>query len=342
MNNVRNPIVSDKAMWDIWMSIYHLSIVSAADELNLFNTLKNKKLTITELSEAIGLDHRSITALIEPLRGLELLEMYNNTSFGLTPIASTYLLPQSPFYWGAILEAQRGREEHKKILEAIKTDSKQLIFGKKTFTDMWQEGSITPEAAYNFTRKMHATIFAPSLNAIKSGLFKSTKKLLDVGGGSGCFSIAYIQEYPENEATVFELPNVCIETEKYIKESSLLDKISIHPGNFFIKENWPSGFDGILLSQIVHDWPLKDCNHIIENAYNALPCGGKIYIHEMLLHETTASPLTIACFDLLMLINHKSQQFTKSELFDLLTSHGFKNPEVKETFGYYSVVYATK
>ena len=36
----------------------------------------------------------------------------------------------------------------------------------------------------------------------------------------------------------------------------LLAKRFIHPGNFFNKDNWPSGFDGVLLSQIVHDWPL--------------------------------------------------------------------------------------
>lgn len=341
MNKIKLPDAQDNFMWDIWTSMYHLSIITVADELGLFVQLTNKNLNITQLAKALQLSRRSIEVLVNPLVCFGLLHQNNNT-FDLTPTAKTYILPESPFYWGAIFEAQRNREEHKKILDAINSGSDQLLFEGKTITDMWKQGSITPKAASNFTKKMHATIFAPSIGAIKSGAFKSTKKLLDVGGGSGCFSIAFMQEYPRSEAMVFELPAVCNETKKYIEQYNLLDKISIHPGSFFNEENWPTGFDGVLLSQIVHDWPLDQCKEILKNAYNSMPTGGKIYIHEMLLDEDRISPLTTACFDLLMFINHKSQQFTKNELFELLKIIGFKDPCIEKTFGYYSVITAVK
>ena len=341
MIKIKLPNVQDNSMWDIWMSMYHLSILTVANELGLFVYLRCKKLTLIELAEMLHLSYRAVEVLARPLVCVGFLHQ-NNNKFGLTSTAKTYLLPESPFYWGAILEGQQKRDEHKKIIEAIKAGSNQLHYEGKTFTAMWKEGSITPEAASNFTKKMHATIFGPSIGAIQSGLFKSTKKLLDVGGGSGCFSIAFLQKYPEYEATVFELPIVCNETKKYIKQYNLLDKISIHPGNFFNKENWPIGFDGILLSQIVHDWPLDHCKEILTYAYNSMESGSKIYIHEMLLEDDKKSPLSTACFDLLMFINHKSQQFTKNELFDLLKTIGFKNLKMKKTFGYYSVITAIK
>jgi len=340
MENIKQPNVKDNFMWDIWMSMYHLSILSVADELALFENLANKSLSLIELAQTLQLNIRSVEILVKPLVSFGLL--HQNDTFSLTPTSKAYLLPESPFYWGAIFQAQRNREEHKKIIEAIKAGSNQLHFDGKAITDMWKEGSITPEAARNFTKKMHATIFAPSIGAIKSGLFSTTKKLLDVGGGSGCFSIAFIQEYPQSEAKVFELPAVCIETKKYIQQYNLIDKISIHPGNFFHEDNWPTGFDGVLLSQIVHDWPLEQCKEILKHAYNSLPTSGKIYIHEMLLDEDRISPLTTACFDLLMYINHKSQQFTRNELFDLLKTVGFKNMTMEKTFGYYSVITAIK
>jgi len=341
MRKLIPPDVQDNFIWDMWMSMYHLAILTVADELAFFVHLQNKRLTSIQLAETIQISNRSIEILIAPLLCFGLIDK-NNNKFSITSAAKAYLLPESPFYWGAIFEAQRNRAEHKKIIEAIMDGSNQLNFGGKTFTDMWKEGSITPEAAKSFTKKMHATIFAPSLGAIKSGLFKSTKKLLDVGGGSGCFSIAFIQEYPENEATVFELPPVCIETKKYIEQYNLSHKISILPGNFFNEEQWPIGFDGVLLSQIVHDWPIDYCMKILKHAYTSMPSGAKIYIHEMLLNDKRMSPLTVACFDLLMFINHKSQQFTKNELFDLLQTVGFKKPNVKKTFGYYSVITAIK
>jgi acetylserotonin N-methyltransferase len=341
MKEIKLPDAQDKFMWDIWMSMYHLPILTVADELSLFVPLKNKDLSRVKLAQALHLSTRAVEILANPLIYFGLL-YENNTKLGLTSTARAYLLPESPFYWGALFEAQRNRAEHTRIIEAIRAGSNELHFEGKTFTEMWKEGSITPEAASQFTKKMHATIFAPSVGAIKSTLFKSTKRLLDVGGGSGCFSITFIQEYPEREAMVFELPAVCNETKKYIEEYNLSDSIAIHPGNFFDKDNWPTGYDGILLSQIVHDWPLDYCREILRNAYNSMCPGAKIYIHEMILNDDRISPLTTACFDLLMYVNHKSQQFTKNELFDLLTTCGFKNPKIKKTFGYYSIISAIK
>src|SRR5207244_4159234 len=129
--------------------------------------------------------------------------------------------------------------------------------------------------------KMHATIFAPATMAVESGIFNSTKILLDVGGGSGCFSIAYLKKYPEREATVFELPVVCDVAQEYIAQYELTNKILTHSGNFFNRKTWPTGHDGVLLSQILHDWPEKYCKKILKNAYDTLPSGGKIYLHEM-------------------------------------------------------------
>jgi hypothetical protein len=263
------------------------------------------------------------------------------TKLALTETAKSYLLSNSPFYWGPMLKGLQERNEHKRLLVAIKSNANTLKFGDKTFTDMWEEGSITAEAAQNFTDRMHATVFAPAVGAIKSGVFKGVKKLLDMGGGSGCFSIAFVKKYSASKATVLELPAVCKVASGYIKKFKLTKKITTYPANFF-QDTWPQEHDGILFSQILHDWPIAYCEKLIQQAYDALPRGGQIFIHEMLLDESKVSPLTVACFNLLMFINHKSQQFTKSQLFNLLRKTGFKNPKVKKTFGYHSVVYAKK
>lgn len=335
----RNP--SDTLMWDIWTSMYHLPVVTAADELGIFNCLKNNEYDTSQLANELNLNVRSISVLVEFLIGFGFLTKKQN-KINLTPTAKNYLISESPFYWGAVLESLRDRAEHKKIISAIKQGSNQLIFDNKSFTDMWQEGSITSAAANAFTKKMHATISAPAIEAIKSGAFERTKKLLDVGGGSGCFSIAFIQAYKDRKATVFELPAVCEVSQRYIEESNAAESVFLHPGNFFMQDNWPMNHDGILLSQILHDWPIDKCVVILKHAYHVLPVGGQIYIHEMLLDDNTKSPLATVCFDLLMFLNHQSQQFTKEMLSELLQSCGFSTPKTIQTFGYYSITTAIK
>lgn len=340
MNSILLASKNDNKMWDIWMSLYQLSTVTVADEIGLFTLLRNKKNKLSNIAKKLNIHEQGIKALTNVLLSLGFLNMKNGL-ISLSQTAQSYLLPDSPFYWGAQFKGLYEKIEHKRLLNALKNSTTQLTFNNKSFTDMWEDGSLTDAAAIDFTQKMHATIFAPALGAVKSGVFASTKKLLDMGGGSGCFSIAFIKKYPKYTAAVFELPPVCKITKKYLKQFNTPNKIEVLPGNFF-SDTWPRDYDGILFSQIFHDWPLEQCKLLAKSAYDALPQGGKIYIHEMLLDGNQTNPLTVACFNLLMFINHQSKQFTKKELFKLLRSVGFKNLKSKNTFGYFSIISAIK
>lgn len=340
MDLMKLAIPSDKLMWDIWMSRYQLSVVTIADEIGLFNYLKSSSLSLAKLAEVLAIGERAVEVLAEILIGLGFIKKIGK-KVALNQISKTYFLSDSPFYWGVQLKGLRERIEHKQILEAITKNTHQLFHNGKQITAMWEEGTITEEAARNFTQQMHATILAPALHAIKSGLFKATRNLLDVGGGSGCFCAAYVKLYPKSTATVFELPTVGEVTKQYLEKLGVTKKVSIYSGNFF-NDPWPTGHDGVLFSQIFHDWPRLICEKLARNAFNILPKGGRIYIYEMLLNDNRTAPLTTACFDLLMLINHRSQQFTKAEVFDLLRTVGFKKIKTKQIFGYYSLVIAEK
>jgi len=338
MKKIKISEVCDKPMWDIWMSAYHLSSITVAHQIGLFQALSKEKLSRVLLGKKLGVNNRAISILTNILTCLGFL-IYKNNKFSLSPVSKTYLLPDSLFYWGPQLNGLRDKLEHQQLLNAIYKNSEQLTFKNKSFTDMWETGKITQEAAINFTEKMHATIFSPALHAVQAEAFAKIKHLLDMGGGAGSFCIAYIKKYPKSKATVFDLPEVCKVTNNYLKKFNATKKISIEAGNFF-KTDWPKGADGVLFSQIFHDWTLEKCTYLTKKAYDILSAGGQILIHEMLINNKSA--LTVACFDLLMFVNHQSQQFTKQELFDLLRSTGFKKPKMTKTFGYYSIISATK
>ncbi len=81
---------------------------------------------------------------------------------------------------------------------------------------------------------------------------------------------------------------------------------------------------------------------MLKKSFDALPNNGRIFIHEMLLDEGKCSPITATAFNLLMYVNHGSQQFTKSQLFNLLELIGFKNCDYIKTHHYYSLIIAQK
>ena len=53
-------------------------------------------------------------------------------------------------------------------------------------------------------------------NQIKEFNFSDYRLFLDLGGGSGAYSIAAAQRHPNLNAIVFDFPNVCKVTDEFI------------------------------------------------------------------------------------------------------------------------------
>src|SRR5688572_6881510 len=100
---IKKPL-TDQLLWDTWMSMWHLAVLTVADELNLFQALENGPLNIKEISKKFP-NHfnHGILILLRILVGLGFLR-FQKQKFYLTNTAKTYLLPNSHFYWGAQLE----------------------------------------------------------------------------------------------------------------------------------------------------------------------------------------------------------------------------------------------
>jgi acetylserotonin N-methyltransferase len=109
-----------------------------------------------------------------------------------------------------------------------------------------------------------------------------------------------------------------------------------------LREAWPRGYDGIFFSNVFHDWNAETNLSLARRAYDALPRGGRIFLHEMLLADDGSGPITTASFSMLMLFGTQGRQYSLGELREILTNAGFADVRARETYGYYSVVSAKK
>jgi acetylserotonin N-methyltransferase len=167
------------------------------------------------------------------------------------------------------------------------------------------------------------------------------KSLLDVGGGSGCFCITLAKQNPELRCTVMDLQPMCEVALDYIKAGGVADRVGVKPVNMF-QEEWPHGHDAMLFSNIFHDWGPETNAKLAADAFAALPRGGRILLHEMLLDDSGNGPLTTAAFSALMLANTRGRQFTYQQVKSMLEEAGFTDIDVVPTYSYYSVVSGTK
>src|SRR5262249_17827391 len=97
------------------------------------------------------------------------------------------------------------------------------------------------------------------------------------------------------------------------------------------------GYDAIFFSNVWHDWNFKTCEWLANRTFEALPPGGRIMLHEMLLDDDGGGPATSAAFSMLMLLATQGQPFTFGELKTILERAGFADIEARQTCGYYSI-----
>jgi acetylserotonin N-methyltransferase len=317
-----------------------LPSVTVADELGLLAALATKPLSTAALAVQLGVGPRGVEALASILCNLSLLKK-NKDAFALTPVSRKFLLPNSEFYWGVSIHRFRQSEDHKRIREAVQKESAFISHEGKTFTEMWEVGDVTPAAAEEFSARMHIYMLSNALVAAAKPCFKRSRRVLDVGGGSGAFSLALAMRLPKLACTVFELPAVCHVTQQYINRYGMQDRVHLLEGNFF-RDPLPRGFDTIVFSNIFHDWPMDRCEHLLRVSHTALPRNGQIVLHEMLLDNAKTGPRTPLLFSLLMYINHGAQQFSALELRALLKKCGFGPPSIVRASGDYSLVAAKR
>ena len=327
---------------DYWFYQLELACITAGIEVGLFTELGDQRLSALELSKSLQLYSHALEPLLLNLTQLGFIHK-DGDLFSCTEESKLLLDTKSEFYRGDYFVESELSSIEERVIQFLKYGSAPLIEDGNSITEMWQNGQMKQSIATGFTGNMHSLMkYTASLNA-KSEEFSKCRELVDVGGGSGAWALALTKFHSDLNVTIFDLPPVLNAAKEilYKENQELLPRIKFYPGNFFQGE-LTTHADSFLLSNILHDWPIPQCKTLLQKISNALPSGGKLFIHECLLNPDKTSPKFSVLFHLLMAMNHRAQQFTKNELDELLESTGFKKSEVLSLNRNYSLLLAVK
>jgi 3-hydroxy-5-methyl-1-naphthoate 3-O-methyltransferase len=314
-----------------------LPVVLVADELGLFGLLRDGPADLGAISAQLKLPPRSVEALLAVLAASDFV-VQRQAAFHLTDVSRTYLLADSEFYWLAMLrQTGTGQASADALMERLRTEN---LGHDAAISRRWERGEMTSDDARASNRRMHSHSLPAAVGLARNGDFGGVRRLLDVAGGSGCFSIALARRYPSLRCTIAELPLVAADTRTYIERYQCADRVATYPFNMF-SDPWPAGYDAIFFSNVFHDWDAHSRAELVARSFAALPPAGRIYLHEMLLNDTSDGPLPPALFSVMML-GTRGKQFSAPELNALLTSAGFVDMTVTHSYAYHSLVSATR
>lgn len=339
------PTTDDRRLWDLWLTGLQQPSIVAAEQAGIFTALAEAPATSEELAARLGYDERATRVLVRLLAALRLL-ILRAGRYHLSDEARTYLVKGSPWYWAPMASVAVSEWHRDRLLEKLKQRGSDHIAGPEgtpvvssegRAADDWAAGKVSLQRAREVAARMHAHSLPAAVGAARLYDFSGISRVVDVGGGSGCFMVAAAQAHPHLRCTVLELPTMCEVAKGYIESGGVADRVDTCAVDMF-REPWPSGYDALFFSNVWHDWNMRTCEWLAARAFEALPAGGRILLHEMLLDDDGNGPVTAAAFSMLMLLATQGQQFTAGELKAILEAAGFAGIDVTPTHPYYSVV----
>jgi ubiquinone/menaquinone biosynthesis C-methylase UbiE len=122
---------------------------------------------------------------------------------------------------------------------------------------------------------------------------KERRKLLDVAGGSGAFSITLCRRYPQLTSTIMDFPAVEAVARRFVGEAKLEDRIGFVAGNA-LETEWPAGQDVVLISYLLSAVSGVAIPVLLARAFNALAPGGLLIVHDFMVDDDGTGPTSAA------------------------------------------------
>lgn len=115
---------------------------------------------------------------------------------------------------------------------------------------------------------------------------EDVQRMMDIGGGSGVVSMAFMRKNPSLTSTVVDIENVCVAGREIAAEEGLSDRVNYHPADI-IRDKLPTGFDMVLQCDV----GLFSLD-LLKKYYGSLNPGGKLVFVGHLSPTEYSAPLT--------------------------------------------------
>jgi precorrin-6B methylase 2 len=294
-------------------------IITAGADLDLFTALGDKPMTAEKLAKRISADPRATTVLLDALAALELL-VKRDDRYEVPADVAELLTADSPTNvlagvrhqgnclrrWGQLARVvQRGRPARREPSIRGEAGDCESFIG----------------AMNNFSGPMVLQI-VERLSPLRFA------RMLDIGGASGTWTIAFLRAVPEGTAVLFDLPEVIPLARERLTRAGLTDRVSLVAGDFDTDE-LPGGADFAWLSAIAHQNSREQNRSLYRKVHAALTAGGSLVIRDVVMDASKTQPVAGALFAVNMLVaTEGGGTFTFDEFTQDLNAVGFTNIEL--------------
>jgi SAM-dependent methyltransferase len=307
--------------FDSFTGLVAARALTTATVLGVFDALADEPAAPGELAERLGLDPLGTETLLTALLTLGYVESGADERLRNSAVSRRLLVSSSPESIATFVGAQA--DLHWEVLDRL----------PEAVRDGWaysmheeRRGEKERWAAYirglfEISRPEHEA------NAALVPV-ESPRRLVDVAGGHGGFSMAMCRRHPELEATVLDLPPSAAVGREIVEQEGFADRIAFREGDVF-EVGLGEDLDVVSVFNLIHHLPEERDRELCRMARSALRRGGCLIIGDSARPEPGEGVSEHgAISSLLFYAWSHSRNFKPSEIRGWMEAAGFDRVDV--------------
>jgi hypothetical protein len=324
------PISPEKIM-TVGLGFWTSKTLLSAIELELFTLLAPSALSAETIQGKLSLHPRASRDFLDALVSLGFLERENGL-YRNSAETDLFLDKKKPSYIGGILEMSNARlyAFWGSLTEALRSGKAQNE--SKQGGDIFEVLYSDPERLKSFLQAMTGLSRLSGRAIAAKFPWQRYRHFIDVGAAQGAVPVELALAHPHLKGGGFDLPQVGPLFLDYVAAQGLSERLQFHPGNF-MKDPLPKA-EVLVMGHILHDWDLEQKRMLLAKAYEALPAGGALIVHEALIDDERRSN----AFGLLMSLNMLIEtpggfDFSGADCIGWMKEAGFKEAHAEALGG---------
>ncbi len=309
-------------------------VVQIAVRRRVFDLIEKWKsvepVTARALGVRLGWEPRAAEIFLNSLAACGLL-VKKKSEYRNAPAAKEFLVTGKKFYAGHAFElAEGGWESWGRLEESLRS-------GKPFCPPGFAQDA---DRVRSFTLAMQSYAVSQAKALAKRVPLRKCRALIDLGSGSGAFSIAFLKANKKLQATLYDQPAVLEVSREFVEAAGMEKRVYYQPGNF-VQDPVPGVYDAALMSHILHMFPEDACKALIKKAHDLLSDGGLLILQDFFLEESRIEPLSGALFSLNMLLHTTGRSYSAGEVTAWLKAAGFReitHKDPKEPSGISAII----
>ena len=326
MEHAVAPVTPDRVMslaHGFWVS----QIVGAAAHYRFFTHIARGTRTAAAVAGAAGTDPTGTRMVLDSLVAVDLLRK-SGDAYTLAPDADAFLVEGRP---GNISDMIA---EHPRLLWQEWGQFREAL---KTRPAAAAEYTENPQAEAFFARLIRVIMplaLGPAdavAEHLGAGTTRRGSRILDVGAGSGAWTMPFARRDQAAEITAFDLPHVIAETRKIVDEAGLGARYHVQAGDLVRDDFGDERYDIAVLGNICHGLTPDQNVDLLRRVHRALKPGGQLVIADMVPNEERTGPPFPVLFAVNMYLMTAGDTYPFSTYKDWLTRTGFSQPRTFDT-----------